>query len=77
MTALFARPLTRIGIGVAIGVTTFALVDSQDSDPLTAVEAAPLAAYAIMMFGVCLLACLVPARRALRAQLTDALRFDG
>jgi ABC-type lipoprotein release transport system permease subunit len=29
------------------------------------------------MLGVCLLACIVPTRRALRVQPTEALRADG
>jgi ABC-type lipoprotein release transport system permease subunit len=33
-----------------------------------------LIGYAAMMFGVCMLACIVPTRRALRVQPTEALR---
>jgi ABC-type lipoprotein release transport system permease subunit len=35
-----------------------------------------LIGYAVMMFGVCMLACIVPTRRALRVQPTEALRAD-
>ena len=36
-----------------------------------------IAAYAAFMTLVCMLACVVPARRALRVQPTDALRSEG
>ena len=32
--------------------------------------------YAVLMLGVCLLACIVPTRRALQVQPTEALRAD-
>ena len=33
--------------------------------------------YALLILAVCLLACIVPTRRALRVQPTEALRADG
>ena len=35
-----------------------------------------IVAYAILMLGVCLLACVVPTRRALSVEPTVALRLD-
>jgi ABC-type lipoprotein release transport system permease subunit len=35
-----------------------------------------LLGYAILMFGVCMLACVVPTMRALRVQPTEALRAE-
>jgi ABC-type lipoprotein release transport system permease subunit len=35
-----------------------------------------LALYAAFMFGVCLLACVVPTRRALRVEPTEAMRAE-
>jgi putative ABC transport system permease protein len=37
---------------------------------------AQLAAYAAVMLGVCLLACVVPTRRALGVQPSEALRAE-
>jgi ABC-type antimicrobial peptide transport system permease subunit len=39
--------------------------------------AALVLAYAALMMGVCMLACVVPTRRALRVEPTEALRADG
>jgi ABC-type lipoprotein release transport system permease subunit len=43
---------------------------------LTAIEVAVMIAYSMLMMGVCLLACVVPARRALRVDAADVLRVD-
>jgi ABC-type lipoprotein release transport system permease subunit len=40
-------------------------------------DALPVAAYAAVLVATCGLACLVPARRALAVQPTEALRGDG
>ena len=42
----------------------------------TATEVASLMGYAAVMFAVCLLACVVPTRRALRVEPTEALRVE-
>ncbi len=42
----------------------------------SALQAVMLVAYAAVMFGVCMLACIVPTRRALRVQPTVALRAE-
>jgi putative ABC transport system permease protein len=39
-------------------------------------QVAMLGAYATLMLGVCLLACIVPTRRALGVEPTIALRVD-
>jgi putative ABC transport system permease protein len=39
-------------------------------------DVAMLVAYAFVMLGVCLLACIVPTRRALGVEPTIALRMD-
>jgi ABC-type lipoprotein release transport system permease subunit len=52
-----------------------ALVRSVMGD-LSAREAGSIVAYAALMMGVCLLACIVPTRRALGITPTDALRQE-
>jgi ABC-type lipoprotein release transport system permease subunit len=43
----------------------------------TGTEAALIAAYCVLMMGVCLLACVVPTRRALRVEPACALTVDA
>ncbi|HEX8374524.1 MAG TPA: FtsX-like permease family protein, partial [Geminicoccaceae bacterium] len=76
VAAVFARPLAQVGLGaVAGGVLTVILNDGVDH-PTPGVLAGALA-YAVLMLGVCLLACIVPTRRALQVQPTVALRADS
>jgi hypothetical protein len=78
IAAVFARPLTQVAIGVVAGAAlTTALTTLGTDGGLSAKQGALLVAYATLMMGVCLLACIVPTRRALGVQPTEALRADG
>src|SRR5688572_23901903 len=87
IAAIFRRPLTQVAAGVAVGtlfvgvlVTLLAappdsgLADTSAAS--SALQVVMLIGYAAMMFGVCMLACIVPTRRALRVQPTQALRAE-
>jgi predicted permease len=88
ISAVFRRPLAQVGMGIVAGgllVTFGALVLSVHvpDSPLRLSEAriplkqaAILAAYVVFMVGVCMLACIVPTRRALRVQPTVAMRVE-
>jgi putative ABC transport system permease protein len=80
MSAMFSRALTQIGIGVVAGVIVFVLL-TPNSDGIGWLKsikvAGQIVGYATVMTGVCMLACVVPARRALSVQPTDALRSEG
>ncbi len=84
IVAIFRRPLIQVGIGVAVGAVLIALaaealVHSEMSNAgngLSAGLLAQLVAYGALMFGVCLLACVVPTRRALSVEPTEALRVE-
>jgi hypothetical protein len=78
VAAIFARPVAQVGVGVlAGGIVTAALAYGALRGALWAGGAALVLAYAALMMGVCMLACVVPTRRALRVEPTEALRADG
>ena len=85
ITSIFRRPVTQVALGVVAGITLIALagigiLNAADFGFTrrwpTAGEIAMLLGYAILMLGVCVLACVVPTMRALRVQPTEALRAE-
>jgi putative ABC transport system permease protein len=73
--AVFAHPLRQLGMGLIAGtVLVWALQGGTDNGVPTAKELLTLGAYAVLMAAVCLIACVVPTRRALSVQPTEALR---
>jgi predicted permease len=78
VASIFARPLAQVGLGVAAGgVLAGALLVGMTSGAVSAAGGALVVAYSALMLGVCLLACVVPTRRALRVPPTEALRAHG
>ncbi|CAA9345652.1 MAG: Acidobacterial duplicated orphan permease (function unknown), partial [uncultured Gemmatimonadetes bacterium] len=88
IAAIFRRPLKQVGVGVAVGFLLVALAalvipgHQPDTAPrlhpgaLSPGQYALIAAYAALMLGVCMLACIAPTRRALRVQPSEALRVE-
>ena len=84
--SIFRRPLAHVTLGVAAGGTLILLLAvllSQGDGGLGKVEGgfslanvSALLAYVAVMLGVCLLACVVPTRRALNVEPTEALRAE-
>ncbi len=76
--AIFRRPLAQVTLGIVIGAgLTAGLASLTYGRVLTARQTAAVIAYAGLMLGVCLLACLVPTRRALAVEPTEAMRIEG
>ena len=76
--AIFRRPLTQVGLGILAGsALVVALLVPLTGGALSATQAGLVLLYAALMTGVCMLACIVPTRRALRIQPVEALREDG
>lgn len=78
LASIFRRPLKQVALGVLAGtfVTGF-LAYGINGMAVSPRGAAMVAAYAVLMLAVCLLACIVPTRRALAVEPTEALRADG
>jgi ABC-type antimicrobial peptide transport system permease subunit len=77
IAAIVRRPLVQIGLGIGAGgaLLVLAFVGLYQSAP-TPLEAGLMAAYATVMLGVCLSACIVPVGRALRLQPSQVLRAE-
>ena len=82
ISAIFRRPLFQVSLGVLAGNALLALAGSAETElpgltgGLTVGQLAILATYGLVMLGVCLLACILPTRRALSVEPTVALRMD-
>ena len=86
ITSIFKRPLTQVTLGVIAGIVLIVLAASAAGKStqfkgtgigvLTFGDVALLMGYAILMLGVCALACVVPTARVLRVQPTEALREE-
>ena len=90
LATIFRRPLVHVGTGIAVGSLLVGLgsivVRNHQPDTdlgmhtlaggLSMGQLAVLIGYATLMLGVCLLACVVPTRRALAVQPTEALRAE-
>lgn len=86
LAAIFRRPLIQMALGVMAGITAIAVITAWfpysdgpgagEAEGLTAAAIAMQAGYALLMFGVCMLACVVPTRRALNVEPTVALRTE-
>jgi predicted permease len=82
VAAIFKRPLIQVGLGVVAGAALIALAATVETEmpgldgDLSLGQFAVVVGYAIGMLGVCLLACIVPTRRALSVEPTVALRVE-
>ena len=80
--AIFRRPLIQVGVGIVAGAALIAAGRNLETEmpglngQLSLGDVALIVAYAFLMLGVCLLACVVPTRRALGVEPTIALRMD-
>jgi putative ABC transport system permease protein len=74
IAAVFAQPLRQLGMGLLAGtLLVWALLVGLDNKP-TANQFLILGGYTALMAVVCLIACVVPTRRALSVEPTEALR---
>jgi predicted permease len=75
---LIRRPFFQVVLGIAVGAVLVALVvTGLFEEPPSAGELGLIGAYALTMMGICLVACLVPAGRALRAEPAEVLSVEA
>ena len=79
LAAVFRRPLIQVAIGVLVGsgIVLFIVWGESGQPTVTPRQGLLVTAYAAVMMAVCLLACVVPTRRALGVEPTEALRGEG
>jgi putative ABC transport system permease protein len=71
---ILRRPLIQVAMGSVLGPLLFNLIPIPIA--VTPAYLAGMAGYTVLMFGVCMLACLVPVRRVLRVDPIAALRTE-
>lgn len=75
--SIFRAPLIRVAIGIVLGMALVSLVTWGLVGTLAAREIAVVVLYSAAMLAVCLFACVVPTRRALSIEPTEALGAEG
>lgn len=76
LASIFKRTMINIGVGISVGGLLVLATSSGMFGGLTVMEVGLIAGYTALMWGVCMLACVVPTRRALRVNPTEALRAE-
>jgi predicted permease len=77
LLAVFRRPLSQLTLGVGAGMLLVMLLVRAVGGSLSVRELGLVLAYAVLMTMVCMLACVVPTRRAMRVEPTEALREEA
>jgi putative ABC transport system permease protein len=76
VTTILSRALAQVALGVVVGGVLVLLL-TQAITGLSGQRVAIVVGYMLTMLAVCMLACLVPTRRALAVQPTEALRGEA
>jgi putative ABC transport system permease protein len=72
------RPVLQVALGILAGAGIIAfLLFGMTGGAITLVQVGMVSVYTVLMMGVCLLACVVPTRRALSVQPIEALRAEA
>ena len=71
------RPTIQVGIGLLSGAGLLASIELGSGGGASMRDLGLLVVYVTFMMAVCMLACIVPARRALAVEPSEALRAEG
>jgi predicted permease len=74
VAAIFRRPLTQVAIGITAGGFVTAVLPSLVGGEITGTLVAVAATQMVVTMAICMLACIVPTRRALAVDPGEALR---
>jgi len=78
LTTVFKRPLVQIALGIGVGAIMAVLILNQgDVSDMRYGDLVRAAIFALSTILCCVLACIVPTRRALRIQPTEALKDEA
>ena len=77
VAATFKRPFIQIALGIGVGALVLSILVVGQVEQLSVRQLAPVGIVVALIGGCCMVACIVPVRRALRIQPTEALKDDG
>jgi predicted permease len=77
LATVFKRPLVQIALGIGVGAILALALANNDLSDVHLDDFGMTAVFALSTILCCALACIVPTRRALRIQPTEALRDEG
>jgi len=77
LTTIFKRPLIQIALGIGVGAILALGLANNDLSDVHLDDFGTTAVFALSTILCCALACIVPTRRALRIQPTEALKDEG
>ena len=77
LTVVFKRPVVQMALGIGVGAVLALGLANNDLSDVHLDDFGRSAVFALSTILCCALACIVPTRRALRIQPTEALRDEG